>query len=315
MKILIELPTWIGDTVMTTPAIENIISHYNKPEITLVGSFSAIELLKNHPKVIKTKVLDKKYISLYKLAKNLGKFDVFFSFRRNSLRSKLLKLFISSVNKYQHNNNKFPNRHQVEKYNDFINLSLGTNFLAGSLKLDSDNFAKEESNLVENNYLTLGISPGASYGDAKRWYPEEFADVAYKLSNKYNIIIFGGSDEKNIAADIEKFLVDKGVVNYENLVGKTSITELINHISKLDLFITGDSGSMHIAASFQIPTVSIFGPTIIQETSQWMNKKSKIVAKDLECQPCMKRTCPLKHHNCMKLIKSAEVLSAVKSVN
>ena len=72
MKILIELPTWIGDTVMTTPAIENIISYYNNPEITFVGSFAAIELFKNHPKVINTKILDKKYISLYKLAKNLG---------------------------------------------------------------------------------------------------------------------------------------------------------------------------------------------------------------------------------------------------
>ncbi len=72
MKILIELPTWIGDTVMTTPAIENIISYYNNPEITLVGSFASIELLKNHPKVINTEVLNKQYTSLYKFAKNLG---------------------------------------------------------------------------------------------------------------------------------------------------------------------------------------------------------------------------------------------------
>ena len=64
-----------------------------------------------------------------------------------------------------------------------------------------------------------------------------------------------------------------------------------------------------------IPTVSIFGPTNYHETSQWMNNKSIIVKKNLECQPCMKRTCPLKHHNCMKLIDTSEVLEAVNRLN
>ena len=88
MKILIELPTWLGDTAMVTPAIENIISHYNKPEITIIGSFVSIEVIKNHPKVIKAEVLKKNYISLYKIAKNLGQFDVYFSFR-SSFRSRI----------------------------------------------------------------------------------------------------------------------------------------------------------------------------------------------------------------------------------
>ena len=77
------------------------------------------------------------------------------------------------------------------------------------------------------------------------------------------------------------------------------------------LLITGDSGPMHVAAAFQVPTVAIFGPTQDDETSQWMNDKSTIVKKNLDCQPCMKRTCPLKHHNCMKLIKANDVLTVV----
>ena len=72
---------------------------------------------------------------------------------------------------------------------------------------------------------------------------------------------------------------------------------------------------MHLAASFEVPTVAIFGPTRDEETSQWMNDKAVIVNKKLDCQPCMKRVCPLKHHNCMKLINSADVLSAVDSLN
>ena len=93
------------------------------------------------------------------------------------------------------------------------------------------------------------------------------------------------------------------------------ISELVDFISKLDLFITGDSGPMHIAASFQIPTVSIFGSTKDQETSQWQNQNSKIAKKNLPCQPCMKRKCPLLHHNCMKMIESKDIISLVEIIN
>ena len=307
MKVLIELPTWLGDAVMVTPAIENIINFHDDIEITLIGSFISVEALKNHPKVVKTDILSKKYLSLYKTCKELGKFDVFLSFR-SSFRSKFLKFLISAKNKYQFDKNKYQNRHQVEKYNDFVNDSLNTNFPAGKLTLSTINHQPSTNK-------TVGLNPGASYGSAKRWYPQEFAKVASELSAEYDIVIFGGPSEIDIAGDIEQALIDSGVKNYKNLAGNTTITELINKIASLDLFITGDSGPMHIAAAFQIPTVSIFGPTKDNETSQWMNEKSIIVKKNLDCQPCMKRTCPLQHHNCMNLIKAIDVLKAVNSIN
>jgi heptosyltransferase II len=308
MKILVELPTWLGDTVMATPAIENLANYFNNSEITLIGSIVAIETLKNHPKVTKTYVLKKNYFNLYNTIKNFGEFDVFFSFR-GSFRSKFIKFCISSKKKYQFDKNKFINSHQVEKYNDFVNDSLSINTIASNLTIHNDKKSKDSKNKL------LGINPGASYGSTKRWYPEKFADVAIDLSSQYDIIIFGGPDEKDIAKDIEKYLIEKGVNNYKNLAAKTNINELITQISNLDLFVTGDSGPMHLAAAFQIPTVAIFGPTKDIETSQWMNEKSIIVKKNLECQPCMKRTCPLKHHNCMKQVKASDVLVAVKSFN
>ncbi len=306
MKILIELPTWLGDAVMATSAIENIINFYNDVEITFIGSFVSIEALKNHPKVVKTLILDKKYTSLYKIAKELGNFDVFFSFR-SSIRTKFLKFLISAKKKYQFDKNKYQNRHQVEKYNDFVNDSLSIDLTAEKLQIYGYNIAKSKKKI-------LGINPGASYGSAKRWYPQEFAKVASELSSKYDIVIFGGPDETDIANDIEQALIDNGIKNYNNLAGNTNITELIDKIANLDLFITGDSGPMHVAAAFQVPTVSIFGPTKDDETSQWMNKKSIIVKKNLDCQPCMQRTCPLQHHNCMNLIKAVDVLGAVKNL-
>ena len=308
MKILIELPTWLGDTVMATPAIENLVSHFNNVEITLLGSFVSIAAFKNHPKVLKTYVLDKQYINLYKTLKDFDEFDVFLSFR-SSLRSKFIKFYISSKSKYQFDKKKYIKGHQVEKYNNFINDSLNINTLASKLILHT-----KEKNTDGKNKL-LGINPGASYGSAKRWYPKEFAKVAIDLSSQYDIIIFGGPNEKDIAKDIEKYLIEKGVENYKNLAAQITINELITQISNLDLFITGDSGPMHLAAAFQIPTVAIFGPTKDNETSQWMNEKSMIVKKNLDCQPCMKRTCPLKHHNCMKMVVASDVLRAVKTFN
>ena len=307
MKILIELPSWLGDTVMTTPAIENIVNYYDDSQVTLIGSSISVEALKHHPKVKKTYILKKNFFSLYKIAKNLGEFDAYFSFR-SSFRARFLKLLIQSNNKYQLESEKNNHFHHVEKYNHFINNCLNTNFSAGKLSINGDLELK-----VNKLNLIVGINPGASYGNAKRWYPEEFAKVASELSKKYEIVIFGGPNEKNIAADIEKSLIDKGVSNYQNLAGQTSISELISHIANLDLFITGDSGPMHLAASFKVPTVAIFGPTEDRVTSQWMNDKSIIIKKNLDCQPCMKRTCPLKHHNCMSLIKAADVLEAVES--
>ena len=307
MKILIELPTWLGDTVMATPAIENLINHFGDLEISLIGSYVSIETLKNHPKVIETYEIEKQFRFYKKFTKELGKFDNFFSFR-GSYRSTILKLFIDSPNKYQLSRFKYQDQHQVEKYNSFINDCIGKNFSANNLKVYKSDKLKTD---VSKNIV--GINPGASYGDAKRWYPKEFAKVALRLSSKYEIMIFGGPNEVDIAHDIEKLLVREGVSNYQNLAGKTTIEELINLISSLSLFITGDSGPMHLAASFQVPTVAIFGPTKSLETSQWLNEKSVIVKKDLNCQPCMKRECPLKHHDCMKLIKADEVLAQISS--
>ena len=197
MRILIELPTWLGDTVMATPAIENLVNHFSDVEITLLGSFVSIEVFKHHPKVIKTYVLEKKFVNLYKTLKDFGEFDVFFSFR-SSLRSKFIKFYISSKSKYQFDKKKYIKDHQVEKYNNFINDSLNINTFARKLILHTD-----EKNTDGKNKL-LGINPGASYGSAKRWYPKEFADVAIDLSSQYDIIIIGGPDEKDFAKDIEK---------------------------------------------------------------------------------------------------------------
>jgi heptosyltransferase II len=309
MRILIELPTWLGDAVMTSPAINNLISHFEGVELTIIGSQVSLEVIENHPRIVNSRLLNKSLLSQFFLAREIGEFDYFFSFR-NSTRSKILKFFIRSKNKFHFESSKYHDTHQVEKYNSFIDASLGVKTEPGKLKIYLDNsYHKKQSPL-----LLLGINPGASYGHAKRWYPEKFAEVSLELSSKYDIIILGGDKEVEIAHDIERLLIKNKVLNFKNLAGKTSVSDLKNIISSFDLFITGDSGPMHIAASFNVPTVSIFGPTNSTETSQWMNDNGIVVKKNLSCQPCLKRTCPLKHHKCMKEITGNEVFEAVKLV-
>jgi len=306
MKLLIEVPTWLGDTIMATPAIENLLNYHKNYEVTIFGSFVSTQLFKNHPRVSKTIVDESKkkknrYITLYNTAKEIGKFDIAISFR-SSFTSRLLLFFTGSKNRFNYKKIK-EEKHQVLKYNDFINHALNLNNLAGDLKLYFEPFSYSKP--------TLGINPGATYGSAKRWYPKEFAKVAVELSFKYDIVIFGGPGEVDIASDIEKSLKENGIKNYQNIAGKTTIPELIEKVAGLDIFITNDSGPMHIAAAFKVPTYAIFGPTRYKETNQWNNPNEHIITKNLECAPCMKRVCPLGHHDCMKLITSDDVLKVI----
>jgi len=316
MKILVELPTWLGDAVMATPALENLYAAYPDAEITLVGSYVATEALKAHPRVSRvivdtTRQGGLRPLNVYRLAQTLGPHDLALSFRSH-LYSRLLLTLTGSKRKYLFKKSThYPlptthSIHQVEKYAAFINRITEHNDTAGPLRLDWPT--------KHYPHPTLGINPGASYGSAKRWYPEKFAEVTAALSDRFDIVIFGGPNETDIAGDIEKILREQKIGNIVNLAGKTTIPELCSAIGGLDLFLTGDSGPMHVAAAYRVPTVAIFGPTKWLETSQWQNSKNLIVRHDLECAPCMKRTCPLKHHECMKGIEAKEVLEAAERI-
>lgn len=293
MNILIELPTWLGDTIMATPSIEEIVKQYPNAKITFFGSFVSTEALKAHPNSLHVKIDESKKCTsriywLYKTAKGLGRFDLAISFR-SSFTSKLFLWFLNAKEKIQYKKNIYTG-HQVEKYAKALHVK------PQNLKLYQKPYKFSRP--------TLGINPGATYGSAKRWYPEEFAKVANHFSKTHDIVIFGGPNEVEIANKVEKLIHTK----VTNLAGKTSITQLIEKIAGLDLFVTNDSGPMHIAAAYKVPTVTLFGPTKHDETSQWHNPNGYIISHNLECAPCMKRMCPLKTHECMKGIKAEEVI-------
>ena len=323
MKILIILPNWLGDAIMTTPAIELLAKKYTHAKFTFIGSYVSIEAMKHHPLceqaiVDETKKSSSRLLATYKLAKKLGRFDLAITFR-NQLHSSLLLYFTSTVltvarsawhSRFllSHTPKINTKQHLVKQYAQLsmINVNNFTEDEIPPLKLyiQAEKFDKP----------TLGINAGATYGSAKRWYPERFAEVAAFYKDKYDIIIFGGPNEVEMAKEIEDNLNTLHVNNFTNLAGKTNIEELCANIGGCSLFITNDSGPMHVAAAYQVPTVAIFGPTKYKETSQWKNEKSIIVRHELDCSPCMKRECPLKHHECMKGITASEVIEAVKKL-
>lgn len=322
MKILVILPNWLGDAIMATPAIELLASHYQDARFTFVGSYVSIEALKHHPLcekaiVDETKKASNRYIATYKLARDLGKFHLAVSFR-NQLHSSLLLRFTKTVVcisrrswhsmfLLSHTPKITTSQHLVKQY-------------AQLAMIDADHWSGVIPNLKlyikaeQFNKPTLGINAGATYGSAKRWYPQRFAEVAKEFADRFDIIIFGGPNEVEMAHEIESNLKSFNITNYKNLAGKTNIEELCSNIAGCSLFITNDSGPMHVAAAYQVPTVAIFGPTKYKETSQWMNEKSKIVRHEMDCSPCMKRECPLGHHECMKNITSLEVVDAVRNL-
>jgi len=321
VKLLVILPNWLGDAVMATAAIESLCECYPHARLTLVGSFVSIEALKHHPMCVnayvdETKKGGNRLANTYRFAKTIGRHDAAVSFR-NQLHASLLLRWTGTprtvARKSWHAQLLLSDavtlsrdEHLTRQYQRLADRLCGDETAPGPLRLfiTPKHFGRP----------TLGINPGATYGSAKRWYPEKFAAVAAHFSDRYDIVIFGGPGETAMAEAIEKDLQARRVENYRNLAGKTTIPELCAAIGGLSLFVTNDSGPMHVAAAYRVPTVAIFGPTRHKETCQWGNPKSAIVRHDMECAPCMKRECPLKHHECMKSIEAYEVIEAAEKL-
>lgn len=305
MRIFIELPTWLGDGVMSSAAIANIKANFKNAKLTFFGSAASTALFANLGDIIIDESKKSKFrlAYLYKLAKAQPKFDAFISFRSH-LASKALAFFIHAPKSgvYKPINKS---DHLVVDYLNFSSKALNISILTNEMELS----------FTPQIYTrpTLGLNPGATYGSAKRWYPSYFADVAMSLSSKFDIVIFGGNGEKEICDEISEILT-KNQISHKNLCAKTSIKELASYIAGLELFITNDSGPMHIAAAFKVPTVALFGPTNFTRTSPYNNPKARLAHLNLPCMPCMKRVCPLGSHECMKELKPALALELARQI-
>lgn len=152
----------------------------------------------------------------------------------------------------------------------------------------------------------IGVSPGAAYGNAKRWLPERFAEAAASIARARHarVALFGSASEHPVAESIREDLARRGI-EARNLAGATSLEEFIQRAAACTLFLTNDSGAMHIASALDIPTVTVFGATNHITTGP-TGPLARIVRHPVDCSPCMLRECPI-DHRCMTAVSAAEV--------
>jgi heptosyltransferase-2 len=165
--------------------------------------------------------------------------------------------------------------------------------------------------------VVVGINPGSTYGGAKRWLPERFAEVTDRLCHtirmsrgqEVSVVIFGAKGEERLGQEIAANLSSKSLV----LSGATTIRELMAAVKRCEVLVTNDTGPMHIAAAFQVPVVAIFGPTDWRTTSPFGSAHA-IVRQPVDCAPCLLRECPI-DHRCMTRVTVDQVYDeAVKQV-
>jgi len=336
-RLLIRAVNWVGDAVMTTPAIGAIRESFPQAEITLLANPLVSQLFSPHEWVDRVITFDRnnshKGISgRFRLAAELRKqaFDAAIILP-NSFDSALIpwlagipvRLGKSSdgrgfmlTGRYTPTGSDLT-CHEVEYYLHLV-AHFGMTGKTGKLFLSTTPDEKKlaaamlEKHGIKPGDFILGINPGAAYGSAKRWYPERFAEVARRLSEQWSarVVVFGGPSETDIAAAIEEKLGNTCL----NLAGKTSVRELMELIRRCNFFVTNDSGPMHIAAAFEVPLVAIFGSTDHVTTSPYTDKAT-IVRKDFECAPCKLRECP-KDHRCMTAVTADDVVSvALKMIS
>jgi len=155
-----------------------------------------------------------------------------------------------------------------------------------------------------------GFAPGAAYGTAKRWPPDRVAKVIHALARQGTTsVLLGAAADRDNGRAIESAL--PGGVPVVNLIGRTSLGELIGVTARCATFVSNDSGAMHVAAALGIPVTAIFGPTDERVTAPWGAGTADVVVRDVFCRPCLLRECPI-DHRCMKRI---DVDAIVKSVS
>jgi heptosyltransferase-2 len=162
---------------------------------------------------------------------------------------------------------------------------------------------------ARSNAVRVAIGAGASYGSAKCWPPERFAEVANRLIAELDaeIILFGTAGETAVSSAIAAGLRRAPI----DLTGRTAIADLPALLSRCQLFIGNDSGAMHVASSVGLAVVGVFGPTDPFGTAP-VTPRCTIVQEKPYCSPCFLRRCPT-DHRCMTRVSAESVTAAAGS--
>lgn len=154
----------------------------------------------------------------------------------------------------------------------------------------------------------IGVSPGAAYGSAKQWLPQRFAEAASRLAGGIGgtVAVFGSAGEKTLCEEVAR------AAGGRSFAGETTLREFIDMTAACRLFLTNDSGAMHIAAALGVPSVTVFGPTDESATGP-LGASAVLVREPVECAPCLLRECPI-DHRCMTKVSTDRVVEAAETL-
>lgn len=161
---------------------------------------------------------------------------------------------------------------------------------------------------IAQGEMIVGINPGAFYGAAKRWFPERYAAVADALADLYGarIVIFGSSNEHAVAQEVAAAMKRPPLI----MAGRTTLGQLMGLIQQCRLLITNDSGPMHLAAALDVPQLAIFGSTSEIATGP-LSRSAVVIKHPVDCNPCFLRECPT-DFRCMKGISADMVIEQAR---
>ena len=201
-----------------------------------------------------------------------------------------------------------PGKHSVHQQDYFLTLvkSVFPDITAAPARIEPSAEAMEASLslLPESGRPLAGIGFGATYGSAKMWPAERFAALIDHLAPHVDVALLGASADREVEAKVMGMSRHKPL----SLVGRTDIPTLAAIMKRLDVYITNDTGPMHLASAVGTPVVAIFGPTDPNETAP-RGAEVKIIYQMADCAPCWKRQCPV-DHRCMTALGADYVFKA-----
>lgn len=337
-SILVVQTAFPGDIVLTTPLFKALKKRFPESKLAVLTTPSGYELLRDIKEIDSLITYDKKgkdrgmsgFAGMVGQLRD-GRFDVCFSPHR-SYRTSLLLYgagipvrvgFSDASLSFLYNRRicRDASLHEVERV-----LSLLGPFEADVKKADKAPYLEISTKTwsrakkifdeagISSNGTVIGVAPGSVW-ETKRWMADGYASLIDRLMERYDmkVVLIGSPAEKNTGDEILSLATHKPI----NLIGKTTLRELIAVIDRCQLLIGNDSAPGHIASARMVPVVSIFGPTVPAFGYSPYGKDVVIVEKKLPCRPCHHHglnICPKGHFKCMRDITVDDVMNAANKL-
>ena len=333
-NMLIRGTNWIGDAVMTLPALAALRETFPDAQITILAKPWVADVYRICPHVDEVVLFESPgrhdgVRGKIRLARELKKrrFDAAILLQNAVEAAIITRLagipiragFNSDIRGalLTHSVQRTPEIkaiHQTGYYLEMVR-ALGCRATAPDVRLEPANEDRNAAGTVLNRYgveenLLIGIAPGATYGAAKKWFPERFAAVADRLADKYGarILLFGSAADRDSTGAVQRGARHAVV----DLAGETNLKTAMALMARCRLFISNDSGLMHVAAALGVPTVAIFGSTNPVTTGP-IGRLSTVIRHEVHCSPCLRTACPT-DFRCMERIGADDVYEAAERI-